>query len=424
MSVRAIKILLVEDNPVEARLLCETLAEVGSTPFEVEQVERISEARELLSRTNTDVVLLDLSLPDAHGLESIERIYDAAPKVPIVVLTGLNDEALAVKAVRDGAQDYLIKGQIAGPMLERSLRYAIERSRAQNAERLRSRELEALFNIASILARPGRFDEKVAPVLDELVEVSGADWVTLRRASVGGQHLDLVAAAGPAIGESPPLPFLDGQESLSGEAIRRSQLIVVNDYPSHPKAPRTNVNLGMKSLVLIPLKAEGRSMGVLNLVSREPNFFTPELARLLTAIVDGLAVLLENSRLNEELTLKEKLEQRQSTFISLASHELRTPMTSIMGFSELLLCWEQPEPIKRRWLDRIYQGSKRLASIVDELLSVSRIQSGKLIFNPEPLDLREVIRSELDSIVPTTDKHEFREKVSPNLPWYWPTATS
>lgn len=136
----------------------------------------------------------------------------------------------------------------------------------------------------------------------------------------------------------------------------------------------------------------------------------------LTAIVDDLAVLLENSRLNDQLTLKEELERRQNTFISRASHELRTPMTSIMGFSELLLRREVSEFTRKRWLDRINRGSKRLASIVDDLLSISRIQSGKLAFNPEHLELRQVVRSELTSLALTKDIHEFREDVPPGLP--------
>jgi len=137
MSVRAldeqlIRVLLVEDNPGDARLLQEELREFSaSTHFHVVHVDRLSEALRMVSETRLDAVLLDLSLPDGHGLGSISRMLQAAPTVPLVVLTGTDDERLAVQAVHEGAQDYLVKGQVTGPLLVRALRYAIERKRVE-----------------------------------------------------------------------------------------------------------------------------------------------------------------------------------------------------------------------------------------------------------------------------------------------------
>lgn len=128
---RTLRLLLVEDNPGDARLLQEELREVPSAQFEVLHVDRLSEALRVVGASGVDAVLLDLSLPDGNGLGSISRVLQAAPTVPLVVLTGMDDERLAVQAVHQGAQDYLVKGQVTGPLLVRALRYAIERKRVE-----------------------------------------------------------------------------------------------------------------------------------------------------------------------------------------------------------------------------------------------------------------------------------------------------
>jgi signal transduction histidine kinase len=130
-TVKPLRLLLVEDNPGDARLLQEELKEVASARFEVRHVTRMAEALAAVSEPGLDVVLLDLSLPDGHGLSNIERVVQAAPMLPLVVLTGTDDEQLAMRAMHAGAQDYLVKGQASGPLLVRALRYAIERKRAE-----------------------------------------------------------------------------------------------------------------------------------------------------------------------------------------------------------------------------------------------------------------------------------------------------
>ena len=142
MSARAItKLLLIEDNPGDARLLREMFKEQGADT-EVTHVTTMAAAEKHLSEHAVDIILLDLGLPDADGLEAVRRAHTAAPRVPLVVLTILDDESLAVSALQEGAQDYLIKGQIESGLL-RALRYAIERKIMEDAilrERTHSEE--------------------------------------------------------------------------------------------------------------------------------------------------------------------------------------------------------------------------------------------------------------------------------------------
>jgi signal transduction histidine kinase len=125
------KVLLVEDNPGDARLLREMFGEDGSLDVDLACVSFMSEAEKHLATRTVDAILLDLGLPDVQGLAAIRRARIAAPDIPLVVLTGMDDEALAAQSLQEGAQDYLIKGQIETRGLLRALRYAGERKRLE-----------------------------------------------------------------------------------------------------------------------------------------------------------------------------------------------------------------------------------------------------------------------------------------------------
>jgi diguanylate cyclase (GGDEF)-like protein/PAS domain S-box-containing protein len=128
MRKKSIKtVLLIEDNRGDARLLREMFNDQGSHDVELTHVECMSDAEKYLPERAVDIILLDLGLPDVQGLEAVRRAHAAALHIPLVVLSGLDDESMAVQALQVGAQDYLIKGQIEPRELLRALRYAIER---------------------------------------------------------------------------------------------------------------------------------------------------------------------------------------------------------------------------------------------------------------------------------------------------------
>jgi DNA-binding response OmpR family regulator len=127
-----LRLLVVEDNPDDVELIRLKLDAVSpGHRFEIEAVDRLADAVRRLK--GTDVVLLDLNLPDAHGIDGVVRLSNEAPEVPVVVLTGRDDAELGLSAVREGAQDFLVKDKVDGPLLDRSLRYAVERKRAEQA---------------------------------------------------------------------------------------------------------------------------------------------------------------------------------------------------------------------------------------------------------------------------------------------------
>jgi CheY-like chemotaxis protein len=127
MPSRSMNILLAEDNRGDVQLLREMFKEQTAHDVTVTHVWSMAEAERHLAEHAVDVFVLDLGLSDSQGLGAVRRAHAVAPHIPLVVLTGLDDEQLAVEAVQDGAQDYLVKGQIEGPGLLRAMRYAIER---------------------------------------------------------------------------------------------------------------------------------------------------------------------------------------------------------------------------------------------------------------------------------------------------------
>jgi DNA-binding response OmpR family regulator len=124
-----LRVLLIEDNPADARMIQEMLKGLKEGVPELTTADRLSTGIETLARGGQDAVLLDLSLPDSQGFDTFLKVREQAGTVPIVLLTGLDDEVFAVRAVKEGAQDYLIKGQVDGHLLSRAIRYAIERNK-------------------------------------------------------------------------------------------------------------------------------------------------------------------------------------------------------------------------------------------------------------------------------------------------------
>jgi formate hydrogenlyase transcriptional activator len=142
MKNNSISILLVEDNPVDVAIFGEMLVEANSVQFELTHCDMLSSALALLSKESFEIILLDLSLPDGKGLDTVVRTHAAVPNLPIVVLSGLGDEELAERALHEGAQDYLVKGQVDSNLLIRSMRYAIERKHVEDALRKAHDKLE------------------------------------------------------------------------------------------------------------------------------------------------------------------------------------------------------------------------------------------------------------------------------------------
>jgi signal transduction histidine kinase len=142
MNSRRINVLLIEDNPGDARLIKESLAETRPNPFHLETVDTLAGGLHRLNTGDIEALLLDLALPDSFGFETFVRAKAQALGVAIIVLTGLDDQSMALRVVREGAQDFVAKGELSGNNLARAIRHAIERERLEQELRKLNEELE------------------------------------------------------------------------------------------------------------------------------------------------------------------------------------------------------------------------------------------------------------------------------------------
>jgi PAS domain S-box-containing protein len=181
-----IGVLLVEDNPGDVRLVREMLVEAGARNARFECAGSAAEAKARLGKGGVDVVLVDLGLPDSRGLDTYRGIREVAgDAVVIIVLTGNQDEETGLAAIREGADDYLIKGQINGPLLVRSVCYAIER---RQAELMRSRSLEQQKRVNQLqqaLLAPGKLSLKLSTITQGVVDIFGADFCRIWSIGLG-----------------------------------------------------------------------------------------------------------------------------------------------------------------------------------------------------------------------------------------------
>ena len=342
---RPCRILLVEDNVADARLTRELLAEAGD--FEVRWAARLTEALHGLGGRPVDAVLLDLMLPDGIGIEVIERVRDAAPETPIIVLSGLGEDdlALARRAVLRGAQDYVPKSAADGSLLRRTISTAIERARLENALRRREAQLEE----AQALARMG-------------------DWWW----RPGDRGISLSRQLFRLIGRDP----VEFRPSLAAilrivEPVARPRLLQA--------VRRLHAGESRHELVL-PVRLPNAAVRTFRLeLRREPG--GGEHAAGFYGVC-------------QDITEQQLVDRLKNEFVSVVSHELRTPLTALLGALRLLEGMHGAELGEEvgNLLDVARRNGDRLKLLVDDLLDLERIESGAMRFALRRVELTSFLR--------------------------------
>ena len=415
----AARVLLVEDNPGDADLVRLSLEDSGAGAFELEAVARLSDA---LTRVHAspapDVILLDLTLPDALGLEGLQKLGAAAPEVPVVVLTGA-DRALGAAAIQAGAQDYLLKGAADAALVPRALRYAIARheqaahARLLAAERAARAAAEAARERMSLLAAAGTAvshsleDRHALASLASVVVPRLADWCAIRIRDTGEDAPRWVTVHRDGAGSAAIEATLDvaAREATRGPdavaASARSELYQDVRAGSVPAPWRAALEeLGTRSAMVVPIRLNEEVLGAIVFAALDRRFAPDDLA-VAEEIGRRAGVAIANCRLYREARLAVAA---RDEFLSAAAHELRTPVTVLQLKLEQVAVKQQASICGTcdRAVPADYVGASRqvsrLGQLIESLLDVSRISGGQAKLEREDVDLRDVARDAINRL--------------------------
>jgi signal transduction histidine kinase/DNA-binding NarL/FixJ family response regulator len=306
----AMLILLVEDHPGDARLVREVLADADTLSYQIKHAMRLDDGLAYLAEGGIDVVLLDLGLPDAQGLETVVRMIAAAPALPIVVLTSLEDEELAREALRVGAQDYLPKADLEARLLVRSIRSAVERKRREIEQRRGEEELRLLRTLALALGEAEDLESALTLVLEQVCEVTG--WVTGEAWLPDGQGAVLVRGPVHVAGSSELEHFHAGGAELAftpgtgpiGRVWLSGEPEWIGDVTGRADFYRAELatESGLHAAVAIPVRDDREVVAVLAFYHFEQQSVDPRLIDLVSTTVAQFGALIRRRRAAERLT--------------------------------------------------------------------------------------------------------------------------
>ncbi|WP_255194152.1 bacterio-opsin activator domain-containing protein [Natronobeatus ordinarius] len=305
-------VLLVEDNPGDARLIEEMLRRTdeltqrvesagvaGSKPTLV-QASRLEAGIDHLESNSVDVVLLDLNLPDSTGLETLSRSLEVVEWTPVLVLTGVRDQDVGIEAIERGAQDYLVKGEVTDDLLIRSIHHSIERTRQERDRERRRKQLESLNRLNEIsqtithdVITTSTREELEQAVCDRLAESDSYRFAWIGQLQRGGNEILPSASAGVEAGYLEAVTITVDDEATgqgpSGRAVRTHEIQLAHDIQSdasfEPWRERA-LERGYRSSASVPILHDDLLYGVLNVYAGRPNAFTGSQLDVLDGLGD------------------------------------------------------------------------------------------------------------------------------------------
>ena len=453
-----VKVLMIEDDEEDVLILREILSEAGPPGFQLAHADRLSTGLEMLAAEAVGVVLLDLNLPDSYGLDTLREMHNQLPDMPIVVLTGLDDETLGIKAMQEGAQDYLVKGRVGGDLMARSISYAIERQKntqALQASEERFRDIiEQNADAIVVVDRSGKV-RFVNPAAESLFGREAKEFV--------GELLGFPISAGEEVEIS---VFRKGGEIATAEMRVTSiewedetlYLASLRDISQRKRIEREleetnaflqNILESSSSISIISTDLEGNilywNVGAENIfgykaeevvgirkidmlyedaeetkkkieavrsailsdkegtgcevreVTKDGRKLWINLA--LTPRLDESGQVMGILGIGEDITDRKEIDRMKSEIISTVSHELRTPLTSILTSLTLVTggdTGELPEQAERM-VDIAHRNSERLLRLINDMLDIEKIESGRTEFHLQPLELTLLVEQAIEA---------------------------
>jgi two-component system cell cycle sensor histidine kinase/response regulator CckA len=347
MKQESLKILMIEDSLTDAEAVREALLGSGVGGLDLDCVGRLDEALDRLNEEQFDIIILDLFLPDEQGIQSLRRLREAAPEIPVVVLTGVDDEALAAEVVREGAQDYIVKGTVAAVALIRSLRHAMERKSTERSLR--------------------KAEEKYRGIFENAVE-------GIFQTTRAGRFLVANPAMARILGYDSPQELIDSITDIGKQVYvdpgERARLM--SELGASPRESVFDLQFYRKDGKKIWVRSSMRTVP-----GPDPEPFHYE------GIVEDTT---DRKLLEQQLHQAQKMEAIGRLAGGLA-HDFNNLLTAILGYGQLTLANMSPTDPSRRYVEEITRAGERAATLTNHLLAFSR----KQVFKPQILDLNHVI---------------------------------
>ena len=370
MDNREIGVLLIEDNPGDVLLIREMLSEARGAAYRVKTAAKLAQGMEILGGGGIDILLLDLGLPDSQGLDTLSRVTEKKIGLPIIVLTGLSDERTGVRAIQAGAQDYLLKGEVSPPLLDRTILYAIERKEALDKVRRAKEEWERTFD-----------------AMPEIITLQDREMRIVRANRAA--HAFFKVRLGELCGRY----CYDIFRGESKPCLGCPELVTIHDKACH-QGVIAHERLGKIFHVSTSSILDDRG----------------ELEYLVHIAQD----ITEQKRLEEELFQAHKLEAL-GTLAGGIAHDFNNILMAILGYTDLAMADLPAESPIRDHLEQVMQGGNRAKELVRQLLNfchkrVLAAEEGEQpILNPSPVvkEAMKMLRASLPSTI------EIRKEIDP-----------
>ncbi|MBI5299403.1 MAG: response regulator [Deltaproteobacteria bacterium] len=348
------KVLLIEDDPDDAFSIQESFNEVraGSIHFQVQCAKKLKEGLKILKSEPIDVVILDLLLPEVEGFDAVLRVRDVSPSVPVVVLTCVDDEYVALESLSHGAQDYLVKGSIDAGLLVRSIRYAIERGHLLS--RLEQSSEDRFFKII----------DKNADAMAVIDKDGIVRFVNPAYQFLFEQHPEDIVGK--------PFPM-----TLTTNPLAKLEIILKNGDTKNVQMRVSQIEWEKKPAQL--------------------------------ASIRDVTALQKLENLKREMSEREEMDRIKDEFVSTVSHELRTPLTTIKSAIENLkdgISGDLNEK-QSRVVEIADRNADRLVRIINDLLEISRLESGVAKIHKRRVDAVPLLQEVLQNFQMRTKKHHF-----------------
>jgi signal transduction histidine kinase/CheY-like chemotaxis protein len=294
------QVLLVEDNLADAILIDEMLQGSNGASFYLDHTSRLSDSLDKLAEKPFDLVLLDLSLPDSQGYATFEAVHALAGQIPTIILTGTDDKDLALRAIRHGAQDYLLKDQVTGAILKQTLHHAIERNKLEQALNQRNERLRTLQEVGIEITSKLELDNLLHTITSRAVKLTGCSGGILGIYRTERDAITFATSVG--------LETIDGHQvfrrgqGLTGRILESEEPILIEDYADWSGAdPAWRSVIGHRAVLGMPVKWGDQFLGVLHIITPTPEDFDAQIVELLGFFCTQAAIAIRNAQLHHAL---------------------------------------------------------------------------------------------------------------------------